>query len=426
MKKLNLLVGALVVCMTGVSTITWAKSEHRENAHERKTISFENVTELKDFVQTGTFQGKGTPPLLQPGQQTEVKFYAAKGQTLSFVTMYGNSKDLFFAPVNPGIALFDASGNAITGDVSSQVKLWDNGTNINSDPSRPATQQNTGMEDKNVTEITGTDGSYNYPMASEMMKLTLAYDADKSQFTLTILNNTDKTNVKTPFSPGVWAVSNVLGGKHLSETPFYQSGKKTTPELTAIATTGNNQPFSNRLKANTGVITGLSPIMVVVYTGERNPVFQVNQKDGGIGLKNLAQTGDASVLKKSLEKESAVKKVYVLGNSGIAPGAKEEKTIKIKPSEKVAFATMFGYSNDWFYANNTPITINSSGDITKQVSLYDNGTVVSQYPGAGNAQADFGNSHPVVENQSIRMINQDTYPDFNIPAVNKIIKVTIK
>ncbi|MEI2274313.1 hypothetical protein OHD16_19350 [Sphingobacterium sp. ML3W] len=48
--------------------------------------------------------------------------------------MYGWSKDLFFAPENPSINLYKADGSPITGDVSNQIKLWDNGTRINQRP----------------------------------------------------------------------------------------------------------------------------------------------------------------------------------------------------------------------------------------------------------------------------------------------------
>ena len=395
------------------------------NQNVRRTITFENVTTVKDFVQSGTFEGEDNSPLIQPGQQIQIKFNAGKGQALSFATMYGNSKDLFFAPVNPGIMLYDNNGNAITGDVSSQVKLWDNGTIINSNPANPATGQTTGTEDKNVTEIAGSDGTYNYPAASDMMKLTLTYDVSKSEFTLTILNNTNNTTVQTPFSPGVWAVSNILGGELENDAPFYKPAHKTTTELTALSTMGNNQPFYNMLETNTDIITGISPVLIVIYTGDRNPIFQVNEKDGGIGLKNLAQTGDASILKASLEKEKIVRQVYILGTSPVAPGSKVEETFEANSNEKIAFATMFGYSNDWFFANNSSIDALSTGDKTGMVSLYDNGTALSQYPGAGNAQAGFSN-RPIIEDQVIKIVDQQTYPDFPVPAVNQMLKVTIK
>ena len=59
--------------------------------------------------------------------------------------------------------------------------------------------------------------------------------------------------------------------------------------------------------------------------------------------------------------------------------------------DKIAYATMFGYSNDWFYSNEKEIIINNTkGDITSNTILLDSGTGVDQYPGAGNKQALFG------------------------------------
>src|SRR6478672_2958388 len=95
------------------------------------TITIENVLDSKPLVESGTFMGTGTPPVILPGQSVSFSFSAAKNQRITFATMYGWSNDLFFAPANPGIKVYDASGNPIEGDVSSQIKLWDNGTRIN-------------------------------------------------------------------------------------------------------------------------------------------------------------------------------------------------------------------------------------------------------------------------------------------------------
>ncbi len=76
-----------------------------------------------------------------------------------FATMYGASKDWFFASQQPGIKLFDNNGNAITGDVSSSVRLWDNGTK----------DDITGQaESKPIMQVPNVN-------ASQLMKLNLAY-----------------------------------------------------------------------------------------------------------------------------------------------------------------------------------------------------------------------------------------------------------
>ncbi|MDB5151204.1 MAG: hypothetical protein JWQ57_5224, partial [Mucilaginibacter sp.] len=96
-------------------------------ADQQTTIVVENVLKSQPLVESGTFQGTGSPALILPGQSTTITFSAAKGEALAFATMYGASNDLFFAPANPGIQVYDNTGKPIEGDVSSQVKLWDNG-----------------------------------------------------------------------------------------------------------------------------------------------------------------------------------------------------------------------------------------------------------------------------------------------------------
>jgi len=48
--------------------------------------------------------------------------------------MFGASNDWFFGAGEQGIPLFDARGAPIDGDVSSQVVLWDAGSEENEEP----------------------------------------------------------------------------------------------------------------------------------------------------------------------------------------------------------------------------------------------------------------------------------------------------
>src|SRR5690348_9045282 len=91
-------------------------------APQIETLTVENVLQSQPLVESGTFQGTGSPALILPGQSTTITFSAAKGEALSFATMYGWSNDLFFAPANPGILVYDNNGNPIEGDVSGQIK----------------------------------------------------------------------------------------------------------------------------------------------------------------------------------------------------------------------------------------------------------------------------------------------------------------
>lgn len=299
----------------------------------QRTITFENVITPKDFVQSGSFQGTGAMPVILPGQSVSIRFSAGKAQALMFATMYGLSKDWFFASQQPGIKLFDTNGKAITGDVSSSVLLWDNGTKDNISGQ---------TESKPITMVPNVD-------ATKLMKLNLDYNEISSEFTLTISNTSGGTANETPFSPGVWAVSNYNGSQLLNSTPFFTPNSLSNPEITDIAQMGNIDKMKTKLNANTGIMTGLSPALVVIYRGDKNPIYELGKTDNGMGLKEIAQFGNVNKLQNSLKSFPGVKGIYVAGNAPVSPGSKVMTSFKADPGDKIAYVTMFGFSNDWFF-----------------------------------------------------------------------------
>lgn len=398
------------------------------------TFSVENVLMSRPLAQSGTFKGMGTdpvPPVIFPGQEVSIRFSAGKGQALSFATMYGWSNDLFFAPANPGIALFDESGMPVEGDVSAQIRLWDNGTRVNQAPGMSVDHPGA-VENEPVMEVSGTDmQGNNYLPASQLMKGTLAYEGN-SVFTFTISNISGGTANETPFSPGVWAVSNLLGGNLLSATPIYESAKPTANGLTMLAEAGDNSTLSAYLNDQTKIFTPLSPVLIVVYSGMENPLYKLGEKDRGKGLADIAQTGDATALEQFLMTYPGVKKVYVakaaattvlLPFLGDDAGGSIEQRIEYSAGDKITFATMFGYSNDWFYSfGDEGVSAAASGDLSDKVKLLDNGTAVDQYPGAGNSQGAFGGMPQTPESKPIQAVGMDTYP---VPAVRDVIRVKL-
>ncbi len=397
---------------------------------QTKTIMIENVLDAKPLVQSGTFMGTGTPPVIFPGESVKIEFYAGPGQTLAFATMYGWSNDLFFAPENPGIQLYKTDGSPMTGDVSSQIKLWDNGTRINQAPGmsvmHPGIAEST---TKNIMEVNGTDAQGNkYLPASQLMKANLAYSGD-SKFTLTIENKSKGTANETPFSPGVWTVSYAPGGDILSKMPVYSKGQLSANGLTNLAEAGDNTALSSYLKGMTGIFTPLSPVLVVVYSGSDHPFFKVDEKDRGKGLSELAQTGNAEVLANSLKSAPGVKSVYVLKQSattvllpkiGATVGGMVSQQLNIVKGDKIAIATMYGLSNDWFFATKGDgIDASKKGDVSDMVTLYDNGTKKDQYPGA-NIRIDLPGMS-LTENKAIMEV-----PNPNVfTTLPQIVKVTL-
>ncbi|MBT1705637.1 spondin domain-containing protein [Fulvivirgaceae bacterium PWU20] len=398
------------------------------------TITIENVLDSKPLVESGTFKGSNTPPVILPGQSVSFSFSAAKNQYLTFATMYGWSNDLFFAPENPGIKLYNDDGTPITGDVSSQVKLWDNGTRVNQIPSADVMHPGAAEAPaKNIKEVSGTDDYGNtYLPASQLMKLSLVYNGN-STFTLTIMNNSGGTNNETPFSPGVWAISYVAGGNLLLPEPIYSKDKPSANGLTDIAEAGDNAALNAYLTGITGTFTPLSPVLVVVYRGSENPFFRTGEKDRGMGLKELAQQGNADVLAAALKTAAGVKAVYVLkdmSNTVLLPridgaaGGKVSQQLTVAHGDRVALATMYGFSNDWFFATSgQDLDATQKGDVSAMIGLYDNGTAVNQYPGAGITQFNLAGT-PLDESKVIEAVpsaNEFT----TLPSASNIIKVTL-
>lgn len=406
MKKNRFRAALSAVVLAGLVFTSCSKDDDmKPSTGSMRTLTVENIVTPKLFVESGSFKNMGESPIIQPGQSVSFKFKAGKGQALMFTTMYGKSKDWFFASQQPGIKLFNAQGKAMTGDVSSQIKLWDNGTK----------NDKTGANESNpIMEVKGVD-------ASKLLNVMLSYEEPTSEFTLTIKNTSAGTGNETPFSPGIWAVSTFDGNKLLAEKPFFTPGEKSNPEMTDIAQMGKIDKLKMKVEANTGIITGISPVLVVVYQGEKNPIYELGKKDPGMGLKDLAQKGNASKLQESLKKMKGVKGIYIAGTAPVGPGQKVMTQYKAGDGDKLAFVTMFGFSNDWFYANEQALSAKLSGDITNKTALFDSGTGVDQYPGAGNRQALFGGT-PQAENKPISKVGT-TFP---VPPVNKVLKITIQ
>jgi hypothetical protein len=303
--------------------------------------------------------------------------------------------------------------------------LYDDGTKTNGtiSPNGPATG---GGKDTNapITKIGGgKDAQGNsYVSASKLLHLTLSYDAKTSKFTAIIKNTSGNTSNTTPFSPGVWVISNYVDGKLTDPMPFFTTGQKDRGNgLSKIAQMGDNSMLAKNDSMNTGIIIPLSPVLVGVYHGENNPLFEINEKDFGKGLADIAQRGDASVLDSTLKTKKGVRNVYVLGKSPFLSGQMVSVRIKVAEGDKIYIATMFGTSNDWFFANENGISTNTTGDVSDMIGLYDDGTAFEQYPAAGNRQAGFSGMQ-IDENNPIMPVGNK----FPIPPVKDIIKVILK
>ncbi|UGU15308.1 spondin domain-containing protein [Sinomicrobium kalidii] len=397
------------------------------------TLTVENVLDSRTLVQSGSFEGDGAgAPVILPGESVSFSFSAARGQAVSFAAMYGWSNDLFFAPENPGITLYDAGGNPVEGDVSGALKLWDNGSRVNQPPG--ADVQHPGEAESGVIrEVNGTDDQGNtYLPAPELVRATLTYDGD-SYFTLTLENTSGGTANETPVSPGVWAISYIAGGNILNPAPLFSEGESTYSGLTELAEAGDISAIAADVSAETGIFTPLSPILVVVYNGIENPVFKTGETDRNEGLTELAQTGNAEKLAEALTGTPGIEATYILPdpqNTVLLPsingaaGGKVSRELLLNEGDHIAIATMYGFSNDWFFAlGDNGISADERGDVSSKIRLYDDGTAVNQFPGAGMTQINLGGTVIPEDNPIQEVPNPNSFN--TLPSPDQIVKVRL-
>lgn len=150
---------------------------------------------------TGAFNYAATPypvaGFIGPKQAFEfVVGNAAPGDRLSFVTMFIESNDWFYANNALGIALFGSDGAPTSGDITNLVGLFDAGTEANEEPgvgmnqaprqSRPATGKPTKMpvyaivppaegfdSSLNKGAAKAKDKQWNAPKVESVLKVTI-------------------------------------------------------------------------------------------------------------------------------------------------------------------------------------------------------------------------------------------------------------
>jgi hypothetical protein len=182
----------------------------------------------------------------------------------------------------------------------------------------------------------------------------------------------------------------------------------------------------------------MSPGLCIVHTSNA-PVFSSGKKDRGKGLEAQAEDGNPATLAKSLEGDKSVKSVVVFntpvgakGPGPIGPGAAYECSVEAALGSKLTITSMFGQSNDLFYApNESGIALFNngkpmSGDITAKIILWDAGTEVNEEPGIGPNQAPRQKAPNTGKDENGVVKNiKDVKDGFNYPKTASVMKVTI-
>lgn len=179
----------------------------------------------------------------------------------------------------------------------------------------------------------------------------------------------------------------------------------------------------------------LSPGLYVV--NEKGAVLFREGKRAGSGLEAQAEDGNAEALVKSFESMNHDAGQHGVFNKPaganapgpIGPGAAYEFNVSAAPKMKLTLVTMFGQSNDYFYATEKPVELFDeageplSGDITASFALYDAGTEVNQEAGVGADQAprQKAPNTGAAENGVVHMAKGDSF----YAKTAQLIRVTV-
>jgi hypothetical protein len=392
--------------------------------------------------------GSTAPGALAPGDAFELNFSAGHGHKLAFASMLGASNDWVFATPPGGIDLYSGDSNSpVSGDVTSQISLYDVGTEIDEEPGvGPHTGPNQatsgdgpGANDpidrvrKLGSTVMLTSGAmFTLPPVASMIRVTLT-SRGGTDFTLHVQNvSNDASTLMTSvgpkpvrISPGVWAL--VTAG---AEPLFSEGLPDRNLGLEDLGEMGSPTRLAASLKPLTGLATPISPGVLVVHR-DAAPIFTLGEKDRGQGLERIAEDGYAMPLRTSLGNttttDAALKDLDLFDTpvgrdttGPVKPGGAYDVDISAVPGDRLSFVTMFGWSNDWFFGtpeNGLALFEEDQprfGPITDELKLYDVGTELSEEPAVGpntGPQQPAPNTGPLDTDTRVREVTPLEYPE---------------
>ncbi|NJM53641.1 MAG: hypothetical protein HC846_09785 [Blastocatellia bacterium] len=177
----------------------------------------------------------------------------------------------------------------------------------------------------------------------------------------------------------------------------------------------------------------LSPGMYVVSEKEM-PLFTVGKK-AALGIEMQAEDGNPMLLADSLGTKVGNARLGIFNTpvganmpAPILPGGAFEFEVEAIEGQKLTLTTMFGQSNDLFYAPSKAINLFEKGeaissDITDKLMLWDAGTEVNEEPGTGANQAPRQKmaNMGMVEKGVVKLVADS----FTYPETKSVLKVTV-
>ena len=238
--------------------------------------------------------------------------------------------------------------------------------------------------------------------------------------------------LKQKFIAVVISIAALIAGLQVNSLAFTKRAKRTVTFTVRVeniaskdgltAVDGSKYPFA------------LSPGLFVLSSNKSD--FFKEGKTASVGLERQAEDGNPSILAKELLTKVGSVNMGVFNKpvgsdkaSPILPGGAFEFTFTATEGMKLNVVTMYGQSNDLFYApaqaielfdkNGNPL----KGDCTSAFQLWDAGTEVNQAPGIGSDQGP-RQKEPntgAEEKGVVHLVNDG----FTYPETKYVLRITI-
>ncbi|MBA3539117.1 MAG: spondin domain-containing protein [Deltaproteobacteria bacterium] len=187
---------------------------------------------------------------------------------------------------------------------------------------------------------------------------------------------------------------------HLRDNPLFETTKADYGfGLEQIAESGRTAGLGSVLRTLTGVATPISPGVYAVHK-DPEPLYALGLEDLGLGVEALAEDGNWEPLSTSMLSNARMMALSDAGTYSVPvgltqvgparPGEAFELIVTGVPGDHVSFASMFGMSNDWFFATRPEgielfdaLGAPHRGDVSSAIALYDVGTELDQEIGIG-------------------------------------------
>jgi hypothetical protein len=257
---------------------------------------------------------------------------------------------------------------------------------------------------------------------------------------LRIENVSTATTMTTSTGQRQITIGNTLWAIHCNPNVLFDPDA--TPRdngLEALAEGGNAWTMSNNLRLVRGVASPISRGVFVVHK-DGNPLFAIDGPDYHYGLERVAEDGDPTQIKQSLD-QNLILEAQFYGTFDVpvdmpsagpcAAGQSFEFPFDARPGERLSLVTGFSASDDWFIApapegmalfnGNLP----RWGEITTEFHLFDLGTEGDQELDVGpsvGTQQTAPNTGSADNNKMVREVGRDRY---DVP-ITQHIRVTLE